>query len=743
MDSATIEQPPAPPNISSNDVDAEHVNDDIGPIPNPVNPNFLVRPDRHQVVYNSEERKVLDAHKERYLASKSAEEHKSVAKTYILPAIFQYWDSIGHEIGDSRTQARALGNILQCMSALQLEQLDRQGAQILSAANQDNDRRQQLAEKKAISRFSKSAKGHWNEMGVLSLSFVAYTDTSGKLVVQVVDQMAELIEVDAPLFESQYRPQVHQMKLYVMEYITKMKKILNPGPTPWAPNGTGNDVKDLNLQFDQHGFPILPQRLDTKSGNLPVKKELDEMIRKYFAKHYKLATNGQSKHVPYKQLQENQAQHKKAYKFQQKKGKSKAQNTDGQNVFGIGDILLQMSPTLDSDVDMLAPIRPVVDKGKEKAIGPDSEVPNDIDQGAPEFLAAPATLLHLPQANLLNDVHDGHEHLNSWDWGTNVGPYPDLSYNASLTVAHPFAAGPSNAKTLGPLNADPDDGLDDMAYIRSFSDSQNMFYNSQTMFGNNHSNNYQLQNAQTQAFLPHLNDNTYAFSNNIAVQLSGQDYDQHRVTLDADNGNSPLMHITSQIEPPRTKRKSKTLATIQSSSVSTEVQMSDLFNVIGKLSIGAGSGADIGPHAPGERPTQQLCQQELRLNNEDLPVNIGVCMLSGADSGANADVVPQISSETPTQRLFQQELHSSVMTTAIGLSTEDLNRLPAATSVKRTVRTSDTLALLESESDKLQVKACANAYIECRNNSMHSHISDGHKKILLYLTNKIREHVHV
>ncbi|PPQ87771.1 hypothetical protein CVT25_015013 [Psilocybe cyanescens] len=372
MDSATIEHSPVPPHVSSNETDPEDVDNNIGLIPNPVTPDVLVRPDRRQVVYNAEERKVLDAHKERYLASKSVEEHKSVAKTYILPDIFQYWDDIGHEIGDSRTQTRklvawmqntwrgtkvaetviagaamkrtevlwqtrkddvfaeiarlmgldsvstqtpnwfafrmkALGIILQHMSALDLEKLDRQGEAIVSAANQDNERKQQLAEKHAISRFSKGTKCHWNEMRVLSLSFVAYTDSSNKLVVQVHDQMAELMEVDAPLFESQYRPQVHQMKLYVMEYITQMKKILNPGPQPWAPGGTGKNVRDLNLQFDHYGFPILPPALNTKSGDLPVKKELEDMVRKYLAKHYKLATGGKTKHVPYKQLQENQA----------------------------------------------------------------------------------------------------------------------------------------------------------------------------------------------------------------------------------------------------------------------------------------------------------------------------------------------------------------------------------------------------------------------------------------------------
>ncbi|PPQ93882.1 hypothetical protein CVT25_013431 [Psilocybe cyanescens] len=86
MDSATIKHSPVPPHVSSNEADPEDVDNNI---------------DWHQVMYNAEEQKVLDAHKKQYLASKSVEECKSVAKTYILPDIFQYWDIIGHEIGDS------------------------------------------------------------------------------------------------------------------------------------------------------------------------------------------------------------------------------------------------------------------------------------------------------------------------------------------------------------------------------------------------------------------------------------------------------------------------------------------------------------------------------------------------------------------------------------------------------------------------------------------------------------------
>ncbi|PPQ94764.1 hypothetical protein CVT25_007783 [Psilocybe cyanescens] len=509
MDSATIEHPPASPSTSTNEVNPDDINDNIGPIPNHITPDFLVRPDRHQVVYNAEERKVLDAHK----AS--------------------------------------------------------------------------------------------------------------------LDQMAEIMDVDAPLFESQYRPQVHQMKLYVMEYITKMRKILNPGPAPRVPGGTGTGVCDLGLQFTHNGFPILPQGLDTKSGNLPVKKELDEMIRKYLAKHYSYepiqtrypddgahdqsdpgSDSDPNPNTTPALSTEKPKQSKKQRKAKGSKDNSKAQNSDGQNVFRIGDMLLQMSPVPDSDPDLSANISLTVDKGKEKAIAPDPDIQGDVRDGSPELVASQTTLFHLPQLYLGNDIHGGHEHPNPWDWATNVGPYPEYSYN----TAHSIAAGPSNAEIImGPFNDNPDDRLDNMAYIRSFSASQNMFHNSQAAFDNKHFNHYHIPNVQDEAFVFNLHDNGGTFANPVAAPLSEPDCDQQQMVAHVSgNVDSLLIHIASHTEPPRTKRKSKTVAPIQSSSVDLQVPIPDLFNAIPSTLTRAGSDAATRYHNTGEMTTQQLDQQALQ-----------------------------------------------------------------------------------------------------------------------------------
>ncbi|PPQ87759.1 hypothetical protein CVT25_015005, partial [Psilocybe cyanescens] len=400
----------------------------------------------------------------------------------------------------------------------------------------------------------------------------------------------------------------------------------------------------------------------------------------------------------------------------QKKGKRKAQNTDGKNVFRIGDGLLQMSPALQSEPDILAHIPLAADKGKEKAIGLDPDVVDHGEQWDPDLMGVPPTFFHLPEVSPANNIHGGHKHLNPWDWGTNVEPYHELSYNACQTVSDPFAAGPSNAEIpLGPLNADPDDRLDNMAYIRNFSDSQNMFYNSQTVFGNENSNLYRLQNTQGHAFMSNLNDNSDGISNPIAAPFPVPDYDeQHAVVHGSDNVNSPLMYVESHIKPPRTKRKSRIVVPIPSSSVVTEVPLPNFVDDIAEPMIGAGSGAGA-----VSQITTRLDQEELRLSTEDsiaIPANIKARPSTGtersakhsigmsaymearslieAEPGAGAGIVSHISrSET---------LHAMGSTSAAGLNTEDAIALPAV-STKRAVRTSDTLALLESESDRLRV----------------------------------------
>ena len=63
-------------------------------------------PDRRQPLYNSEERAVIDVHKEEYLNAASAQERKQVAQNKVLPALFNYWSGKGLDLSDPRPRTK-------------------------------------------------------------------------------------------------------------------------------------------------------------------------------------------------------------------------------------------------------------------------------------------------------------------------------------------------------------------------------------------------------------------------------------------------------------------------------------------------------------------------------------------------------------------------------------------------------------------------------------------------------------
>lgn len=68
-------------------------------------------PDRHQALYSSEERAVIDVYKEEYLKTTSPDDRKRLAQTKILPAIFNYWSQKEIDITDptARTKVGTFG----------------------------------------------------------------------------------------------------------------------------------------------------------------------------------------------------------------------------------------------------------------------------------------------------------------------------------------------------------------------------------------------------------------------------------------------------------------------------------------------------------------------------------------------------------------------------------------------------------------------------------------------------------
>jgi hypothetical protein len=59
-------------------------------------------------VYNAQERAAIDPFKTEYLAATTPAARKTIAQVHILPALFNYWTSIGQVIDDNEMRGRAV-----------------------------------------------------------------------------------------------------------------------------------------------------------------------------------------------------------------------------------------------------------------------------------------------------------------------------------------------------------------------------------------------------------------------------------------------------------------------------------------------------------------------------------------------------------------------------------------------------------------------------------------------------------
>lgn len=57
-------------------------------------------------VYNTQERAAIDPFKAEYLSAVSAAARKSIAQTFIFPALWNHWASIGLVLNDVETHLR-------------------------------------------------------------------------------------------------------------------------------------------------------------------------------------------------------------------------------------------------------------------------------------------------------------------------------------------------------------------------------------------------------------------------------------------------------------------------------------------------------------------------------------------------------------------------------------------------------------------------------------------------------------
>ncbi len=89
------------------------------------------------------------------------------------------------------------------------------------------------------------------------------------------DNIAELLDVDMPSFESSHRKVMKDVRRELHEYVTKARAAGQPGAVD-----IGGRVF---LQFDDAGYPIIQ---GFKHGNHVPKQELEDLLRAYLRRHY-------------------------------------------------------------------------------------------------------------------------------------------------------------------------------------------------------------------------------------------------------------------------------------------------------------------------------------------------------------------------------------------------------------------------------------------------------------------------
>ncbi|KAM6491584.1 hypothetical protein JOM56_012976 [Amanita muscaria] len=208
------------------------------------------------------ELKVIQMYKEDFISEMTKTGRVHILRNGILPVMFKYWKSIG-------------------------------------AAPEEGAAHNACA-KYTSKRIEDAARAQWKEMGVMSVTFTAYTGPDGKLVIDAHDHIADVTGITTSPFVDSYRNEVSHMKRLLMQYVKKVQSTANP-LVPIAPTPCRNedDSKIISLNRTADGFPILPN--PWKTGNY-TKKQLDQLWSLYVNQHYKLANGGRSRKVPYKAI---------------------------------------------------------------------------------------------------------------------------------------------------------------------------------------------------------------------------------------------------------------------------------------------------------------------------------------------------------------------------------------------------------------------------------------------------------
>ena len=122
--------------------------------------------------------------------------------------------------------------------------------------------------------------------------------------------------VPSSSFVDTHSEKVTDLMVKLVEYVQAMDKILNPpnlpvgtGTGPVADTGTDDSPRNFTVQKSTvlkknvNGFPVLPDPIPSDGWK---KTTWDSLFTDYLGQQYHLACGGIKKHIPYKQISENQ-----------------------------------------------------------------------------------------------------------------------------------------------------------------------------------------------------------------------------------------------------------------------------------------------------------------------------------------------------------------------------------------------------------------------------------------------------
>ncbi|KAM6490263.1 hypothetical protein JOM56_014240 [Amanita muscaria] len=266
--------------------------------------------------YNAEELKAIQPFKEVFVLERSKPGRLKIFQNDILPALFNYWESVGKGPVDkieSCLRAKELASWLtnnwrvwkgiarksngfhvKRSNAIWMLYEDCVWDEIASLLGVEEANSSTLgwfgmrmrALQNIHRKMSEAEKAKVDEE-VEKMSRKGYLDE----VKRSHDHIADLMSVAAQPFLEVYKDNVTNMKRQLMEYMR----------TLWPPaNPILREAVIFNISED--GFPILPVSWDGLKHN---KDKLEQYFKLYLSQHYKLATNYGSQHVPFKSIAEN------------------------------------------------------------------------------------------------------------------------------------------------------------------------------------------------------------------------------------------------------------------------------------------------------------------------------------------------------------------------------------------------------------------------------------------------------